>query len=390
VLLVPLALALGFVFTARAVTVVVEPPPDALAIRGGVVVPFAGRHLARPGRYVVVAELAGHHRLEEPIAVEAGADSIFRFELAPLPGRLRVLTTPSPAKIEIDGRAAGESPLDAVALEPGPHLVVVRAERHAPHQATVAIEGRDRLQTLEVELVPAFAPIGIRSEPPGATLGIYGEELGVTPLNVELGAGERSLALSLAGYETWTEEVTVVADRPEELPPVRLLPARGRLRLSSEPSGATVTVAGELRGRTPLTLALPPGEPTEVRLARAGHASAVRRVELASGEERALAVALEPVLGSVRVHATPEDALLLVDGEPRGAARQELELSAAPHRIEIRKPGYASYATSVTPKPGFAQELRVTLRTESDAALDRWPREIETPTGERLRLFEPG
>lgn len=380
---------LWFVFTARTVTLVFEPAADTVDIRGGLAVPFGGRFLVRPGDYTVVARKAGYHRLEEAVVVPSGEDPTFRFELRKLPGRLKVVTTPEGATVAIDGEVVGATPLDPVRLEPGRHELVLRARRHQPHEEVVEIEGREELQTLEVALVPSWAPVTVRSEPPGASLEVDGEERGNTPVTVELGAGTRALVLSLGGYEPWRTDLVVVADEPQELPVVELLPERGRLRVTSTPQGSNVTVDGEFQGRTPVTVRLVPGKATQVRLARAGYESTEQTISLASGEEEALAVELRPILGTVRVRATPPDATVTVDGEERGRARQDLSLTAAPHRIEIHKPGYVPYETSVTPKPGFVQEIEVTLLTEAEAAIQAVPAVIDTAAG-RLRLVRPG
>ena len=38
-----------------------------------------------------------------------------------------------------------------------------------------------------------------------------------------------------------------------------------------------------------------------------------------------------------------------------------MELLAVEHQIEIKKMGYQSYHTRITPRPGFPQEIKVTL-----------------------------
>lgn len=50
-------------------------------------------------------------------------------------GWVRVLTTPSGASVYVDGRLAGQSPVDSLALEAGRH--VVQFQRHGPYRWTV-------------------------------------------------------------------------------------------------------------------------------------------------------------------------------------------------------------------------------------------------------------
>lgn len=380
-----------FVFSAQAVRVEITPPPDSVRIEGGLSVPLGGRYLLQPGRYTVLAEKSGYQRLSEPIDVSPqGGNSTFRFRLSKLPGHLAVRSRPPGAAVAVDSEEVGHTPLARLTLAPGRHTVALRAERYRVHEAEVLIEGKGIEQSLEVELTPNWAPVTFRSEPPGATLLVDGEERGTTPLTTEIDAGAREVALSLTGYQRWTRELEVVADEPRELPLVRLSPAPARVRVTSEPSGATVAVGGEFRGRTPVTLAIAPDQEVTLRLNKAGHRPATRELRLERAEERALALELTPVLGTIEVRATPADATLYVDGEARGPADQTLSLPAKPHVIEIRKPGYVTHRTRVTPKPGFAQAVRVQLQSEAEARASAVPAVIETSAGQRLRLVQPG
>ena len=381
--------ALWFVFTSQTVTLILEPPADTVTIRGGLSIPFGERHLARPGSYSLLAEKVGYHPLEESFVVPAGEDPTLRFDLTPLPGRLDVTSTPAGATVSIAGEEVGTTPLESVSLETGNHQVTLETKRHLRHDTSVMIEGRDRLQTLDVTLTPAWAPVTVRSMPVGASLEVDGEVLGTTPATVDLGAGPRAITLSLAGYEPWQGEVVVVPNVPQEPPVVELLRARAWLQVSSVPSGSNVTAGSMFQGVTPLTVRLPPDEPSRIRIARAGYRTAERTVTLAAGEKDELHVKLEAVLATIRLRATPADAEVLIDGKPHGSAHQDLALTVAPHRITIRKPGYVTHVASVTPKPGLLQELEVTLVSEAEVALRSVPAVIDSPAGQ-LRLLRPG
>ena len=60
----------------------------------------------------------------------------------------------------------------------------------------------------------------------------------------------------------------------------------GRLVVQSRPAGADVSIGGRYRGRTPLTVGVPPGMPQEVLLTLAGHAPASQTVSVESRAER--------------------------------------------------------------------------------------------------------
>jgi formylglycine-generating enzyme required for sulfatase activity len=65
------------------------------------------------------------------------------------------------------------------------------------------------------------------------------------------------------------------------------------------------------------------------------------------------------------VNATPDGALLFVDGENKGSARQVLHLPAVAHRLEIRKEGFATHSVEIVPRPDFPQIVDVSLIPEA-------------------------
>lgn len=393
--LLALALLFGlwFVLTATAIKIQIEPSADELELTGGLVIELGGNHLLRPGRYTVVAEKPGYHPLEEIIEVAADGPALFRFDLDKLPGLLTLTSEPKGAEVVLDGKSLGRTPLSDYSLESGDYRYALSAPRYQPAEGEIAIEGLGRQQRLHVELDPLWADITLRSQPPGASVLVDGEEVGRTGEDgfvAEIMPGKRTVGLRLEGYQPWDYSLLVVANEAQTLPPVVLTPSYGLARVDSKPGGARVLVNGEYRGLTPLDVELRPDSSVEITAAKAGYRSAVETVKLASGEEKSLSFTLQPVIGEIAVSAEPADALLYIDGILRGRANQTVKLTATEHRLEIRKEGYATHRQTVTPRGGVTQRVTVKLLTEREAFLAQFPKQIETSTGERLRRVEPG
>ena len=357
VLLAALAL---MVFTATPVQVEITPTPDRVAFDGGWPgLRFGTSHLLRPGEYTLVAERSGYATLRQPVRVQDDGEQVLRYQLAPLPGRLHV-SAGIPAEVVIDGRVAGRAPGE-FALPAGRHAVLVRAERHLDRSAEVNVVGYGKRQELVVKLVPAWARVQVLSEPSGATVRVDGRDAGTTPASLELSAGSRRVELLHAGFKTWVSDVQVKANQPLTVGPVRLGLPDGRLVVKSRPSGASVTIGGAYRGRTPLEVDVRPDLEQSVGVSREGYEPATRQVSVAPGGRAGVDVELTPIFGEVIVRARPEDAQLYVDGELRGAANQTLRLPATRHTVEIRRAGYANYRTTVTPRPGLPQNVDIAL-----------------------------
>jgi formylglycine-generating enzyme required for sulfatase activity len=355
-----LAVLAAFVLTSVPVQVEITPEPERVAFEGGWPgLRLGTSHLLRPGSYVLAAERDGYAPLRVPVEISGERNQRLVHSLAPLPGRLEIVL-PVTGTVTIDGQAAGQAP-GIFELPQGSHALAIDTERYLDFTTEVEIEGLGRLQRLEPELTPGWAVVSITTEPSQAEVRVGDELRGRTPLELELMAGFHRVELRRDGFKPWVSEVQVKADEPLNLGPVQLGVPDGRLVVRSTPSGASVTVGGAYRGRTPLEIDVRPGIAQAIELQRDGYESARREVSVASGDRETLEFKLAAILGEVMVRANPADARLYVDGAARGVANQTLQLPATRHQIEIRKPGYATYTATVTPRPGLPQSLEITL-----------------------------
>ncbi len=265
------------VFTSTPVQVEIDPTPDRVAFEGGWPgLAFGSSHLLRPGDYRLVARREGYAELRVPVTVGRERDQVLRYRLVPLPGRLKIVL-PVPGEVTVDGRAAGKAPGE-FELAAGTHKVRIDTERYLDYEADVRIDGFGKRQTIEPRLTPGWSKVTIETEPAGAAVQIAGKQRGITPLSLELDAGSYPVELRLDGFKPWVSDVQVKANEPLRIGPVRLGLPDGRLVVSSEPAGASVTIGGAYRGRTPLDVDVRPDLAQAVTVAREGYESATREV----------------------------------------------------------------------------------------------------------------
>ena len=383
---------LGWLLAAVAVTVRTTPEvdPDAVDFLG---TPFqlriGGRQLVLPGHYTVEVEAAGFEtgRAEASITRDGPQEVIV--PLARLPGLVTVDTAGIEATLSVDGRDVGPTP-GPYELAAGTRELLVSAPRYEEQRLTLEVAGGGEAQAVAVSLKPAFAGVTVESVPEGATVSVDGEPVGVTPLQAVLDAGRYVLAIEHPGYRRFESPITVKSGEPLRIGPVELGLPDARLSVRTEPDGADVSVAGQYRGRSPLTLTLAPGVPHEVVASRAGYEAAMRTVSARPGERASLSLELVPILGEVTVRGQPTDAELFVDGVSRGPAGQTLSLPAAPHRLEVRKAGLATFSATVTPKPGLPQVVEYSLTTAEQARMAALPTSVKTGLGQELKLVRGG
>jgi formylglycine-generating enzyme required for sulfatase activity len=383
---------LAVLMATSAVTVRVVPDlaPDRVRFGGALIdLPVAGHHLVLPGDYRLRVEKRGYEPAEMAVKVTSSPGQRFEAALRKLPGRLSVDTGGVAATVSVDGRPAGAAPGE-LTLAAGARVLTIEAPRHAPATERVEIEGLGHRQALKVELAPLYAPVRIESVPAGAAVAVDGVARGATPVTLEIDAGRRVITLSHPSLRTWESPLLVKAGEPQTVGPVALGLPDGRLVVTSQPSGADVSVAGSYRGRTPVTLTLAPGTAHEVLVTHAGYAAVTRSVRLEPSATSSLALALVPELGEVDVKGEPADAELYVDGRPAGAANQRLRLTAIAHALEIRKTGLEPFRTSVTPRPGMLQAVSFVLRTAAEQKLARFALHLRSAGGQVLKLLPPG
>jgi formylglycine-generating enzyme required for sulfatase activity len=387
-----LALIVLFIFNARAIRFDINPQPNGLDIVEGFLTYQLGeRYLMLPGEYVLVVNHPGYQPLRETISVGDAADQSYAFSLTPLPGILEVLTNPETnAEILIDGVAVGETPAVLDTVEPGRRQVSLVSARYQPFTTEIDIQGKRLAQTLTADLLPAWARLTVNSVPSDANIIIDEITLAQTPATVEAIQGKRLLRVSKPGFKPKELLLDIIAGVDQSIPIVSLDIADAQLVITSNPSGASITVEGRFRGQTPMTLTLAPAAAYRIKLTKAGYAQVQGSIALEANENLTFNRQLKPIMGTVSLNLTPNDALLFVDGQRQPTPITRLELNASPHDIRIEKPGYVTYQTVVTPQPGMPQALNITLLTLEAARIAARPDTLTTSLGQILKLVLPG
>lgn len=381
---------LWFLFTAKSVRLVLDPPVAESSVSGGLRFQLGDVWLLREGRYTIEATAPGYHPYSGAIEVGEARNQSHAIRLTKLPGRVTFESDPPGATVRLGDRELGITPTEPVPVPAGPVTVTYTRERYQPLEVSADVEGMERPQTIGGTLRPNWADVTVTSVPEGAEIFVDDRSTGqVTPAVVEILAGEHEVRLKAPGHKTHRQRILVAAEERVQLDPVELVRADSLLTVRTDPPGAGITLNGTFQGETPLELAVRSGETYRLQAFRAGYAPAERTVRLDAGAERSLTIPLERLTGTVVVRADPESARLFVNGRDVGQANQTLELPTEAQKIEIRLDGYAGYSTQITPREGLTQELKVRLLTVEEARLAALKPSIKTGAGQELVLLKP-
>jgi formylglycine-generating enzyme required for sulfatase activity len=315
----------------------------------------------------VRAELEGYAPLERDVEVRAGLNATQVMRLAKLPGLITIDTGGVAAAVAVDGEPIGRAP-GVLKVPAGARTFTLRAERHLDAVARLDVEGRGLPQTLKVALRSSWGKIRVESSTPGAMVAADDLPPAPAPATFDLAAGVHRIKVSAPGAKTWESTAIVAAGQTTKLGPILLGAPDTTLVVRSSPAGADVAVSGVFKGRTPLTIALPPGTSYDLTVSKAGYGAWSRRIDAQPGARLDLQAGLAPVWVNLTVAGEPTDAELFVDGAPQGKLPQTLKLTATRHAVEVRKAGMQNFATQVDLAAGVARTLDYRLVPEGRAA----------------------
>jgi hypothetical protein len=135
-------------------------------------------------------------------------------------GSLTVTSTPSGAKVFLDGELRGETPLGLTDLSAGGHQLVVTKDGYVDYVEAVAVT-KDMKKTIAAALKALSGSLRVFSKPLGASILVDGEKRGVTPkeglLITGLSVGEHQLRFAREGCEAYGSSALVEANGVKEV-----------------------------------------------------------------------------------------------------------------------------------------------------------------------------
>jgi serine/threonine protein kinase len=214
-------------------------------------------------------------------------------------------------------------------------LGVVLARRSGPPApAPVVAAGADAAISGVLEL---------DSNPPGAAATIDGAAVGTTPVRVDVAAGKALVVkLALAGHDPYVDDqVSVAAGQTVRVRAI-LAAAKARLKVTTDPPGATVVVGDRPVGETPLTVDdLDAGDKVPVVLSRSGYERAEATVDLEAGAEATLHRVLKAAArqGAIDLFIDDGWAEVYLKGKLVGRAPAKgLKLPVGKHKLRLVNP----------------------------------------------------
>jgi hypothetical protein len=117
----------------------------------------------------------------------------------------------------------------------------------------------------------------VSSSPSGADVFIGGKPRGKTPVTLSLPCSSQQLSIKMNRYETYNKRLRMSSRKPTKVS-ARLKRPMFTVKVSSVPSGATISVGGKKAGKTPSQVKVPGYDSTTITLFKDGYVTASERV----------------------------------------------------------------------------------------------------------------
>lgn len=276
------------------------------------------------------------------------------------------------ATVRIDGQPVGAVPMQQQ-VEPGRHLIQIDREGYVTFTQWVQIAGAQQL-ALPVILerqAPSTGSVLVAADISGAAIFIDGDPRGSTPTVIDnVTAGVHQIEVRADGFQPQSQTVEIRAGERARVE-VQLrpdVPPGGTLVVVTQPRGASVVLDGEALGAGPVTReGVSPGEHI-IEVTMTGFQPITQPVTIEAGARRAVNIVLEEVVlapGSIIVRSAAPGAVVIIDGEERGAPPVIVEsATAGTHAVIVRAAGFQEYRTTCTVGPGRNCEVDADLGAE--------------------------
>jgi formylglycine-generating enzyme required for sulfatase activity len=167
--------------------------------------------------------------------------------LSPLWADVSIGSRPVGARVMLDGKDIGQTPLRAEILE-GTYRLALEREGFDPVSTTLQVVANQAQALPDFTLVESDGLLTLETTPAGANVTVAGQFRGRTPVDLSLAPREpHALKISKSGYESIERQVRVDPATSTKLT-LTLSPRYGTLFITSLPVDAELTVDGRLHG----------------------------------------------------------------------------------------------------------------------------------------------
>jgi len=163
--------------------------------------------------------------------------------------------------------------------------------------------------------------------------------------------GEQVIEIRKQGYQTWKQNIDVQPGKTIAVK-ANLIPLSGKVKITSSPKAADVYIAGDLIGKTPVTLDKVTDKKVLVEVRKSCYESMKKTISISPEKESEARFVLKPSCGDVVIKSLPEGADWFLNGRLMGKTPGKAKsLEKGVYTIKVVKENYADWEVDVTINP---------------------------------------
>ncbi len=284
--------------------VVLEPLPGQLQVEStlteltarvdgapsGAILPGVIKELRKGTHQIVLSKTRYLDSKYDVDIIGLGETQTLSVELQPGWGTLKIESVPSAAKLWVDDKFVGNTPISAEVLQSG-SSVLLKKSGFNDWSDTLSVPAGETQVYPPVFLVTADGYLQLETLPNGASVMLNGNFQGITPLKIPVRPEQKhKIDVMMEGYIKKPYRFTVASDQVLELQ-LTLQEDIGEIALSISPEGAKVYVDNKFSKTGSQTLRLPSRQ-HELRVEQEGYRTETFKVLPQPSQQQALSVTL--------------------------------------------------------------------------------------------------
>jgi serine/threonine protein kinase len=296
-------------------------------------------------------------------------------------GFVTITSKPEGAIVKANGHELGQTPLLKYQLPVGKQVLDLEFPGYQPRPVEVEISN-DTINNLgQIVLVRDVGQFVIKTNPPGVSFQIIDSEnkvtSGISPLTVEnMPTGKYQVKIQRPGWQEIVEDVDLAANASVA---IQHTFQGANVSLKSDPSGATIYLAGAAIGKTPINCTLPLG-PVELTSKIGSLAPVTQR--FTPDPDGSSAIEFKHTYGLLSITSDRTDAEVLIGGINLGHAPIEGILPPGKHQVVVKVSGTPDQVRIAEIQANHRQVMQFTFGGADSEANQSNPINQSVPTAQ--------
>ena len=227
-------------------------------------------------------------------------------------GSIYATSNPSGAKVYLDGTYKGTSPITIPNVPVGSHTVKYTKSGYDDCSKAVTVNADQQTNVhCDLVVIPQKGSIYATSNPSGAKVYLDGTYKGTSPITIpNVPVGSHTVKYTKSGYDDCSKAVTVNADQQTNVHcDLVVIPQKGSIYATSNPSGANVYLDGTYKGTSPITISNVPVGSHTVKYTKSGYVDCEKTVTVYANQQANVHCDLQPITQKCKVQITSHSSL---------------------------------------------------------------------------------